>query len=139
MKIKILAQILVFVLLMASGSRPVFAEMPQPKQHSTGPGDASSQCESVEAVTPGDTVTDDVSDVSAAHIDITEINTSLSGEKLTVVFHLRDVPESLTFDRTGLMEGTMGYSWEVAIDVDDDRGTGYGGFEYLLSAYHIFF
>ena len=139
MKIKILAQILVFVLLMASGSRPVFAEMPQPKQHSTGPGDASSQCESVEAVTPGDTVTDDVSDVSAAHIDITEINTSLSGEKLTVVFHLRDVPESLTFDRTGLMEGTMEYSWEVAIDVDDDRGTGYGGFEYLLSAYHIFF
>ncbi len=139
MKIKILAKILVFALLMVLGSRPVYAEMPQPEQHSTVPGDASSQCESVEAVTPGDTVTDDVSDVSAAHIDIREINTSLSGEKLTVVFHLRDVPESLTFDRTGLMVGTMEYSWEVAIDVDDDRGTGYGGFEYLLSAYHIFF
>ena len=137
MKVKILAQILVFVLLMASGSRPVSADMPQPKQHSTGPGNASSQCGSVEAVTPGDTVTDDVSDVSAAHIDITEINTSLSGETLTVVFHLRDVPESLTFDRTGLEEGTMEYSWEVAIDVDNDRGTGAGGFEYLLSAYHI--
>ena len=137
MKVKILAQILVFVLLMASGSRPVSADMPQPKQHSTGPGNASSQCGSVEAVTPGDTVTDDVSDVSAAHIDITEINTSLSGETLTVIFHLRDVPESLTFDRTGLEEGTMEYSWEVAIDVDNDRGTGAGGFEYLLSAYHI--
>ena len=137
MKVKILAQILVFVLLMASGSRPVFAEMPQPEQHSIVPGGASSQCESVEAVTPGDTVTDDVSDVSAAHIDITEVSTSLSGETLTVVFHLRDVPESLTFDRTGLEEGTMEYSWEVAIDVDNDRGTGAGGFEYLLSAYHI--
>ena len=139
MKVKILAQILVFVLLMASGSRPVSADMPQPKQHSTGPGSASSQCESVEAVTPGDTVTDDVSDVSAAHIDITEVSTSLSGETLTVVFHLRDVPESLTFDRTGLEEGTMEYSWEVAIDVDNDRGTGAGGFDYLLSAYHIFY
>ena len=137
MKVKILAQILVFVLLMASGSRPVSADMPQPKQHSTGLGSASSQCESVEAVTPGDTVTDDVSDVSAAHIDITEVSTSLSGETLTVVFHLRDVPESLTFDRTGLEEGTMEYSWEVAIDVDNDRGTGAGGFDYLLSAYHI--
>ena len=111
--------------------------MPQPEQHSIVPGGASSQCESVEAVTPGDTVTDDVSDVSAAHIDITEVSTSLSGETLTVVFHLRDVPESLTFDRTGLEEGTMEYSWEVAIDVDNDRGTGAGGFEYLLSAYHI--
>ena len=139
MKVKILAQILVFVLLMASGSRPVSADMPQPKQHSTGLGSASSQCESVEAVTPGDTVTDDVSDVSAAHIDITEVSTSLSGETLTVVFHLRDVPESLTFDRTGLTEGTMEYSWEVAIDVDNDRGTGAGGFDYLLSAYHIFY
>ena len=139
MKVKILAQILVFVLLMASGSRPVSADMPQSKQHSTGPGSASSQCESVEAVTPGDTVTDDVSDVSAAHIDITEVSTSLSGETLTVVFHLRDVPESLTFDRTGLTEGTMEYSWEVAIDVDNDRGTGAGGFDYLLSAYHIFY
>ena len=137
MKIKILAKILVFALLMVSGSRPVFAEMPQPEQHSIVPGGASSQCESVEAVTPGDTVTDDVSDVSAAHIDITEVSTSLSGETLTVVFHLRDVPESLTFDRTGLEEGTMEYSWEVAIDVDNDRGTGAGGFEYLLSAYHI--
>ena len=139
MKVKILAQILVFVLLMASGSRPVSADMPQPKQHSTGLGSASSQCESVEAVTPGDTVTDDVSDVSAAHIDITEVSTSLSGETLTVVFHLRDVPESLTFDRTGLTEGTMEYSWEVAIDVDNDRGTGAGGFDYLLLAYHIFY
>ena len=139
MKTRALVPILAFALLMASVSRPVLAERPQPSQHPAPPGDTSSQCESVEPVTPGDTVTDDVSDVSAAHIDITEINTALSGEKLTVVFHLRDVPESLTFDRTGLSDGTMEYSWEVAIDVDNDRGTGVGGFEFLLSAYHIFF
>ena len=137
MKIRVFAQILVFALLMALVSRPAFAESPQPNQHPTAPDDTSSQCESVETVTPGDTVTDDVSDVSAAHIDITEINTSLSGETLTVVFHLRDLPESLTFDSTGLAKGTMEYSWQVAIDVDNDRGTGDRGFEYLLSAYHI--
>lgn len=139
MKIRVFAQTLIFALLIASVSSPVFAEKPQPDQHSTATDDTSSQCGSVDAVTPGDTVSDEVSDVSAAHIDITDINTSLSGETLTVVFHLRDLPESLTFDRTGLWEGAMEYSWEVAVDVDNDRGTGAGGFEYLLSAYHIFF
>ena len=137
MKIRVFAQVLVFALLMASVSRPVSAGSPQLNQHSTAPDNTSSQCDQVEAVTPGDTVTDDVSDVSAAHIDITEINTSLSGETLTVVFHLRDLPESLTFHRKGLGEGTMEYRWQVAIDVDNNRETGDGGFDYLLSAYHI--
>ena len=31
----------------------------------------------------------------------------------------------------------MEYEWEVAIDVDNDRATGDGGFDTLLSAYHI--
>jgi len=97
-------------------------------------------------------VTDDVADVQVwslaksdvpvdadtAHFDITGIDTSLSGEKLKVVFHLRDLPESLTFNRTGIQKGTMEYRWEVQIDVDNDRNTGFGGgFEYLLSAHHI--
>ena len=137
MKIRVFAQVLVFALLIASVSRPALAESPQPNQHSTASDGTPSKCEAVEPVTPGDTVTDDHSDVSAAHIDITEINTSLSGETLTVVFHLRDLPESLTFDRKGLGEDTMEYSWQVAIDVDNDRETGDRGFEYLLSAYHI--
>ena len=64
--------------------------------------------------TPGDSVTDDVLDVqemslansdepvgadNAMDIDITGIDSSLSGEKLTVVFHLRDLPETLTVVR----------------------------------------
>ena len=114
--------------------------------------DNSPQCSSVEGFTPGDSVTDDVADVQVwslaksdvpvdadtAHFDITGIDTSLSGEKLKVVFHLRDLPESLTFNRTGIQKGTMEYRWEVQIDVDNDRNTGFGGgFEYLLSAHHI--
>ena len=75
----------------------------------------------------------------AAHIDITEVETSLSGERLTVVFHLRDLPETLRFNRTEHGQGTMEYEWEVAIDADNDRSTGPGGFDTLLSAYHIAF
>ena len=96
-----------------------------------------SQCESVEPIRPGDSVTDAVSDVPAAHIDITEVETSLSGERLTVVFHLRDLPETLRFNRTEHGEGSKEYEWEVAIDADNDRSTGPGGFDYLLTAYHI--
>ena len=100
---------------------------------------SSSQCDTDDAVTPGQTLVDEVADVPAGHIDITEVETSLSGETLTVVFRLRDVPETLRFNRTEHGEGTMEYEWEVAIDVDNDRSTGPGGFDTLLSAYHIAF
>ena len=95
---------------------------------------SSSQCDIDGAVTPGESVSDDVSDALAAHMDVTEISTSLSGETLTVEFHLRDVPEELTFNRTGVLESAIEYSWEVSIDVDGDQETGVGGFEYILSA-----
>ena len=126
MKIKNLAGFLLVVILLATGTTPVVAHEP-------------SQCGSVEPIRPGDSVTDTVSDVPAAHIDITEVETSLSGQRLTVVFHLRDLPETLTFNRTEHGQGTMEYEWEVAIDADNDRSTGPGGFDTLLSAYHIAF
>ena len=105
---------------------------------SPGTGTEPDECDSDEAIIlPGQTVTDDASDALAAHIDITEVRTALSGETLTVVFHLRDVPESLTFDRTGIRESSLEYYWEVSIDVDSNQETGPGGFEYTLSAIHF--
>ena len=88
-------------------------------------------------IKPGQTVTDEVSDVSAAYLDIVEVSTSLSGETLTAEFRFRDIPETLTFNRTGTSANLMEYMWEVSVDVDADPETGDGGFEYLLSAYHI--
>ena len=125
MKIRNLARFLLVVIFLLAGTTPVIA-------HEVG------QCESVEPIRPGDSVTDAVADVPAAHIDITEIETSLFGERLTVVFHLRDLPETLRFNRTEHWD-SMEYEWEVAVDVDNDRSTGPGGFDALLSAYHIAF
>ncbi len=103
-------------------------------------GLAASQCiPDRPIVTPGQTVLDAAGDVPAAHIDIIEINSSLSEELLTVVFQLRDVPETLTFDRTGVPEPAVEYNWEVSIDIDNDRTTGSYGFDYALSAMHIVF
>ncbi len=103
-------------------------------------GLAASQCmPDRPIITPGQTVLDAAADVPAAHVDILEINSSLSGELLTVVFQLRDVPETLTFDRTGVPENFLEYSWDVSIDVDNDRTTGSYGFDYALSAMHFVF
>ncbi len=126
MKIKNLAGFLLVVILLVTGTTPVVAH-------------GVSQCGSVDLIRPGDTLTDAVSDVPAAHIDITEVETSLSGERLTAVFHLKDLPETLRFNRTEHGEGSKEYEWEVAIDVDNDRSTGPGGFDTLLTAYHIAF
>ena len=114
MKIKNYVHFFLAILLLIAGSTPVLAQTPE-------------QCGSMEPIRPGDTVTDAVSDVPAGHIDITEVETSLSGERLTVVFHLRDLPETLRFNRTEFMQGTKEYGWEVAIDVDNDRSTGPAG------------
>ena len=124
MKTKSCARFLLAILLLIAGSTPVLAQRPD-------------QCASVEPIRPGDTVTDAVSDAPAAHVDITQVETSLSGERLKVVFHLRELPETLRFNRTAFGQGVMEYAWEVAIDVDNDRSTGPGGFDMLLSAYHI--
>ncbi len=126
MKIRNLSRFLLVVILLTTGTTPVIAH-------------EVSKCESVEPVRPGDSVTDAVSDVPAAHIDLTEVETSLSGERLTVVFHLKDLPETLRFNRTEHGEGSKEYEWEVAIDADNDRSTGPGGFDTLLTAYHIAF
>ena len=125
MKIKSLARLFVLALLLVSGSSPVDAQEPDP-------------CSSVDPVTPGDAVTDEVSDVTAPHIDSTEVTTSLSGWKqLTVVFHLRDLPETLIFNRTGVPEGQLEYAWEALIDVGNDKQTGDRGSDYTLSAFHF--
>ena len=126
MKIKNYVHLLLLILLLTSGSTPVLAHSPN-------------RCDSEDTIRPGDTVTDAVLDVSVAHVDVTEISTSLSGERLTVVFHLRDLPETLTFNRAEITEGQMEYKWEVAVDVDNDWTTGPGGFDALLSAFHIAF
>ena len=126
MKIKNCVRFLLTLLLLTTASTPLLAQTPDP-------------CASVEPLRPGGAATDAVSDVPAAHIDLTSVETSLSGELLTVVFHLSDLPDTLRFNRTEHGKGSKEYEWEVAIDVDNDRSTGPGGFDTLLTAYHIAF
>ena len=92
-----------------------------------GPSDGS-------AAVSDQAVFDNVSHELAGHIDIRGVTTALDGETLTATFQLRDVPETFTFDRTGVPAHALEYSWEVSIDVDNDPETGTDGFDYMLSA-----
>ena len=76
----------------------------------------------------------DDSHALVGHIDILGVTATLDGETLSVTFQLRNLPETLTFARTGVPEDALEYSWEVPIDVDNDPATGSGGFDYMLSA-----
>ena len=86
-------------------------------------------------IAPGQTVTDDITDTLPAHMDITQVSTTLDGETLAVAFHLRDLPETLEFNREGVRDDMLEYLWSVSIDVDNDAETGgYLGDDYKMSA-----
>ena len=91
-------------------------------------------------ISPGQSVVDAISDTLPAHIDITQVSTTLAGdETLSVVFHLRDVPETLEFYRKNVPKDALEYKWEVEIDVDNDPETGSRGADYSLGASHFAF
>ena len=82
-------------------------------------------------------IIDPPNDISAAHIDVTKFTYEISGETLSAVLYLRDVPEELTFNRPGVPNDTQEYAWQVSIDIDNDQKTGEKyfaiGSEYSLS------
>jgi hypothetical protein len=96
---------------------------------------------------PGQTIYDPANDTSAAHIDITKVNTMLNGETLQAVFSIRDVPPRLTFNRLNIPLSYVEYEWGVWVDVDNNPETGlkskggggwgsFQGVDYLLWAMH---
>jgi hypothetical protein len=94
---------------------------------------------------PGDSLADDVNDVSPAHTDIIEVSSTLTGTELTATFTLRDLPTTLPINRDGTFLSDE-YSWTIYIDVDNDPVTGASnilgephadGAEYKLTAFRL--
>lgn len=78
--------------------------------------------------------TDSEFDVELEHVDVTEVYVETVGEQLTARFHLRNLPETLVFNRVGVPEDALEYGWGVDIDVDNNSTTGNSaGFDYELS------
>ena len=58
------------------------------------------------------------------YVDIIRVESSLDGETLTAVFHLRGIPEELEFSRKGVDDMVMEYMWTIGIDIDNAGGPG---------------
>ena len=104
-------------------------------------GLAADSCQSDSAaIRPGQRVVGAVSETLPAYVDITEVSTALTDDgRLVVVFHLRDVSETLEFGRKGVSKDALEYKWEVSVDVVDDRETGLQGAAYSLGASYFVF
>lgn len=63
----------------------------------------------------GESVETEPSDELPGYIDIVKVESELYKQVLTVVLHLRDIPEELTFNREGMKNNRIEYSWMVLI------------------------
>ena len=71
------------------------------------------------------------------YVDILRVESSLEGETLTAVFHLRDIPHELTVNREGVHHLHQDYGWNVDIDIHGvirDISADYSFFDYTLRA-----
>ncbi|MCX6056081.1 MAG: hypothetical protein NTZ74_14430 [Chloroflexi bacterium] len=91
-------------------------------------------------ITPLPTATFPVSSMSNPSLNVIDIKVTVKGEMVTAVFYLQDVPETLAFYRTGILQNRQEYAWQVFINTDNDLNTGYVagvpwvGLDYSLSA-----
>jgi hypothetical protein len=86
----------------------------------------------------GTPVIDPANDVSIAVIDVTRVETEIVDDNLIVAFHLRDIPSELDFNKPGVPNGSIEYSWSVQIDVDNNSQTGnYDGYDYVCLVSHV--
>jgi hypothetical protein len=126
---------------------PVFTSTPTPTFTSTATVTPSPTLTPTPApvCNPNTIVHGTVDEALPEYIDMLGVFTRLDGTHLTVVFTLRGIPEEVTIDRRTLGAGTIEIAWGVAIDTDNNQGTGSAlfmtgsghGYEYLLQAFNI--
>ena len=83
---------------------------------------------------PGQSAFDPIADDIPAHIDIVRVEASLEGETLTTVFHLREIPEEMEFNREGVKDLHSEYMWIVEIFVESGEESESEQIEYVLGA-----
>lgn len=85
---------------------------------------------------PGQSAEGLESDDLPNYIDIVGASSELDGETLTAVFHLREIPERMEFNRKGVPDGRVEYMWVVAISTEGDPNLTLVQFDYWLEASH---
>lgn len=83
---------------------------------------------------PGQSAEGLVLDELPNYIDIVGASSDLDGETLTAVFHLREIPQRMEFNRKDVPDSTIEYMWVVAISVEGDPNLALNHFDYWLQA-----
>ncbi len=86
-------------------------------------------------VLPGQSANDPVANNIPAYVDMTRVETNLDGEVLTVVFHLREIPEELEVNRKGVDHMSPEYMWMIHIDTDGVDESEFERYEYTFGAF----
>lgn len=75
----------------------------------------------------------------APFVDIQKVESSLNGEELTVVLFVKDIPDEITVNKATVQYDdvvkAVDYFWGIEVDTDNDKSTGYNGYEYKISIF----
>ncbi len=72
------------------------------------------------------------------HIDIIQTRSNRVGETVHATFHLREIPETVTFNRDGVENTVLEYMWTVSIDVDGDYvAIPENSYDFLMMAFTV--
>lgn len=83
---------------------------------------------------PGQSAFDPVAEDIPAYIDIVGAASTLDGETLTAVFHLKEIPKEMAFNREGVKDLHSEYMWTVEIFVENSEASESEQIEYMLGA-----
>ena len=83
---------------------------------------------------PGQSASDPAADDLPPYIDLVGAASSLDGETLTAVFHLREIPAEMAFNREGVKDLPSEYMWTVEIFVESGQAPESERTEYMLGA-----
>lgn len=83
---------------------------------------------------PGQSASDPAADDLPPYIDVVGAASSLDGETLTAVFHLREIPAEMAFNREGVKDMHSEYMWTVEIFVESGQASESERTEYMLGA-----
>lgn len=87
------------------------------------------------SVTVGQVANDPAATNIPAYIDIVKVESFLEGELLSVLFHLRDLPDEIELNRKGRDKDVFENMWMVYIDTDLEDEKEPDRFEYMLMAF----
>lgn len=98
----------------------------------------TTECDELEYynLRPGQSADDLSSDYIPGSIDIVRVESILEDETLTAVFHLRDIPQEMTFNRDGVESMNMEYMWTVEINLEGKTVRAWDSFDYTLAGYY---